>query len=152
MNAVIVWMLSRGSIDSCGFVPPASTTIIVSPIARDMARMIEAITPDSAAGNTTLRTTSHLVAPIAYAPSRRPRGTARIASSDREAMTGVTSSPTIRPAESALNVPTPNSGLRITGVRKLIAKNPRTIVGMPAIVSRIGLTRLRVRIEAYSAR
>ena len=32
-----------------------------------------------------------------------------------------------------------------------MAKNPRTIVGMPAIVSRTGLTMLRTRVEAYSA-
>ena len=32
-----------------------------------------------------------------------------------------------------------------------MAKNPSTIVGMPAIVSRIGLMMLRTRSEAYSA-
>ena len=35
---------------------------------------------------------------------------------------------------------------------KFRAKKPSTIVGMPAIVSRIGLTMFRVRGEAYSAR
>ena len=65
MNAVIVWTLSVGSSVNCGFVPTASSTAIVSPIARLVARMIDAMIPDSAAGRTTLRTTSNFVAPIA---------------------------------------------------------------------------------------
>ena len=32
-----------------------------------------------------------------------------------------------------------------------MAKKPRTMVGMPAIVSRIGLTMFRTRVDAYSA-
>ena len=65
MNTVIVWMLSSGLKVSCGLEPTASATAIVSPIARLMARMIEAMIPDSAAGKTTLRVTSKRVAPIA---------------------------------------------------------------------------------------
>ena len=65
MNAVIVWTLSVGSNVNCGFVPTASTTAIVSPMARLIARMIEAMIPEIAAGKTTLRTTSNFVAPIA---------------------------------------------------------------------------------------
>ena len=44
------------------------------------------------------------------------------------------------------------SGFRMTGVRKLMAKKPSTIVGIPAIVSRTGLTRFLVFGVAYSAR
>ncbi len=65
MNAVIVWTLSSGLNENCGWVPTARTTAIVSPTARLMARMIEAMIPETAAGTTTLRTTSNLVAPIA---------------------------------------------------------------------------------------
>jgi hypothetical protein len=65
MNAVIVWTLSVGSAVSFGCVPPARTTAIVSPTARLMARMTDAITPEIAAGKTTLRVTSKRVAPIA---------------------------------------------------------------------------------------
>ena len=47
-------------------------------------------------------------------------------------------------------MPTPKSGWRTSGDRKLMAKKPRTIVGMPAIVSRTGLTTFRTRFEEYS--
>ena len=46
----------------------------------------------------------------------------------------------------------PRSGWRICGAMKLMAKKPKTIVGMPAIVSSIGLITFRTRGEAYSAR
>ncbi len=45
--------------------PAASRTTIVSPIARDEARMIDATMPESAAGKTTLVATFALVAPSA---------------------------------------------------------------------------------------
>ena len=65
MNAVIVWTLSSGLNENWGKVPTARTTAIVSPTARLMARMIDAMIPEIAAGRTTLRTTSNFVAPIA---------------------------------------------------------------------------------------
>ena len=80
-----------------------------------------------------------------------PRGTARIASSEIEAMSGVTSRPTTIPPDSAEKVPMfclPRIGMRTCGARKLMAKKPRTIVGMPAIVSRSGLTIVRTRGDA----
>ena len=40
----------------------------------------------------------------------------------------------------------------ISGLMTAIAKKPSTMLGMPARISRIGLTKLRVRGEAYSAR
>ena len=68
-------------------------------------------------------------------------------------MSGVISSPTTRPAESTLNVPVVgSSGFSSTGVTKFNAKKPRTIVGIPAIVSRIGLMTFLTRDEANSAR
>ena len=54
------------------------------------------------------------------------------------------------PPARAEKSPTPNSGWRISGDRKLMAKKPRTMVGIPAIVSSTGLTMLRTRFEEYS--
>ena len=45
--------------------PTARSTTIVSPIAREAARMIEATMPERAAGKTTFVATFALVAPIA---------------------------------------------------------------------------------------
>ena len=63
-------------------------TIIVSPIARDTARMNAAVMPENAAGTTTRRLVCILVAPSAYEPSRSPRGTPRIASSASDETSG----------------------------------------------------------------
>ena len=54
-----------GSGGHAGVRPAASATIIVSPIARDIARMNAAPMPDIAAGSTTRRITSPRVAPSA---------------------------------------------------------------------------------------
>ncbi len=42
--------------------------------------------------------------------------------------------------------------LPISGLRKVTAKTPKATVGMPARISRIGLTILRTRGFAYSLR
>ena len=47
----------------------ATATIMVSPTAREMPMMTAAPIPDKAAGNTTCKLVSNLVAPMAYAPS-----------------------------------------------------------------------------------
>ena len=65
MKAVIVCTLSNGFKVILGVAPAAIVTSIVSPIALDNAMMKEAIIPDRAAGTTTLRLTSYLVAPNA---------------------------------------------------------------------------------------
>ena len=55
------------------------------------------------------------------------------------------------PPDSAEKVPMfclPRIGMSTCGARKLTAKKPRTIVGIPAIVSRSGLTDARTRGEA----
>ena len=51
--------------------PAAIATIIVSPIARDTARMNAAVMPEKAAGTTTLSAVCMRVAPSAYEPSRK---------------------------------------------------------------------------------
>ncbi len=49
--------------EAVGELPCLNDTIIVSPIALEIARTIEATIPDVAAGSTTLVATSNLVAP-----------------------------------------------------------------------------------------
>ena len=64
------------------------------------------------------------------------------------------SSPTTMPAERALKswfFPMMPASWR-NGVSESMAKNPSTIVGMPASSSRIGLTVRRTRSCAYSER
>ena len=82
--------------------PAAIATIIVSPIARDTARMKAAVMPENAAGTTTLSAVCMRVAPSAYEPSRRPCGTARIASSDSDDTSGRIIRPITSPGLSAL--------------------------------------------------
>ena len=55
MNAVIAWMLSMGLKVRRGVAPAASVTSIVSPMARENARMNDAMMPEKAAGTTTRR-------------------------------------------------------------------------------------------------
>ena len=65
INDVMVSTATRGSkvnVDTC---PAAIVTIIVSPTARDSAKMIDATIPESAAGMTTRVATSNLVEPNA---------------------------------------------------------------------------------------
>ncbi len=102
--------------------PAASTTAIVSPIAREIARMKEATMPDSAAGVTTRVATSNFVAPSAYAPSRSVRGTALRASSESEETSGMIMTPTTRLALAALKMFVCGQTIRRTGVTQVRAK------------------------------
>ena len=65
MNAVIACMLSIGLNVRRGVAPAASVTSIVSPMARENAKMNDATMPDSAAGTTMRADTSSRVAPSA---------------------------------------------------------------------------------------
>src|SRR5699024_852184 len=85
-----------------GVEPAAIDTIIVSPIARDVASTIEATIPDNAAGNTTLNTVSSCVAPSPYDPSRIVFGTLAIASSVKLVIIGKIINPTTKPGLIAL--------------------------------------------------
>ena len=116
--------------------------------------MSAATMPDRAAGKTIRSDTCSFVAPMPKAPSRSAAGTADIASSATEAIVGRTRKPMMMPAASALNwlTPMPRPSRRISGVKKVSAKKPKTIVGTPASVSRTGFTILRTRDGAYSAR
>src|SRR5699024_9486839 len=68
-------------------------TIIVLPMAREIANTIETIIPDKAAGITTRKVVSNFVAPNANAHSRIAFGTAFIASSDIDATIGIIITP-----------------------------------------------------------
>src|SRR6476619_5709549 len=93
---------SSGFVTIVGLDPAASATIMVSPTAREAARMNDATMPERAAGTMILVDTSRLVAPSAYAPSRIERGTERIESSDSEAIRGMIMMPTAIEAASTL--------------------------------------------------
>ena len=63
LRPVIVSAALKGLKVKAGPAPAAKATIIVSPIAREIATIKAAATPDSAAGKTTLTDASNLVAP-----------------------------------------------------------------------------------------
>ena len=126
---------------------------MVSPIAREAARSTAATMPEIAAGKTMCTTVVILRAPMPYDASRNALGTARIASSLTEATRGVTRKPTAMPAAAMLNASA--SGERactMFGPTHATAKKPRTMLGIPASTSRIGLSTRRTPGCAYSAR
>ena len=124
MNVVMVSTDPRGSSVRLGSSPAATSTIMVSPIAREHPSTIAATMPDSAAGNTTRTATCKREAPSPKAPSRRPAGTADIASSETEATVGRTMKPITIPADRALKTPTskPSRSRSTTGVKNVRAK------------------------------
>jgi hypothetical protein len=124
MNVVIVAKPSRGSTPKLGCRPAATSTIIVSPTPRETPSTTDATMPEIAAGKTTFVATCRLVAPSPKAPSRSPCGTARIESSEIEAIVGTIMKPITRPAASALNtwISSPRMSCRMVGVTKLSAK------------------------------
>ena len=82
--------------------PEAIVTTIVSPMARLKPTIMAAIKPESAAGITTRIAVVAFRAPNPAEASRRSRGTALRASSEIDAMSGITSKPTPIPAASLL--------------------------------------------------
>ena len=138
-----------------GLLPAAMVTAMVSPTAREKARITEAEMPDRAAGTTTRRLTWRLLAPRPKAASRSDNGTARMASSLIEAMIGRIISPTAIDPAAALKMNTrssPKIGRSRSGVMNWRAKKPTITVGMPARISRVGLRTPRTRGLAYSER
>ena len=106
MKAVSVSIGARGSNVSCGSCPTAMSTIIVSPTAREMPSTNEAMMPEIAAGTTTRVETWSRSAPRPYAPSRSACGTADIASSESEAIVGISITPMTRPPARTLKIST----------------------------------------------
>ena len=92
----------KGENVKLGPAPAAIATIIVSPIARDMATINAAATPERAAGNTIRTAVSNFVAPKAYEACRSEFGTAFSASSLIELTKGITRMPMTMPAEAVL--------------------------------------------------
>src|SRR5215216_6278124 len=138
-----------------GLLPAAMVTAMVSPTAREKARITEAAIPDRAAGTTTRRLTCRLVEPRPKAASRRDAGTDRMASSLIEAMIGRIISPTAIDPAAALKTNTrssPKIGRSRLGVTNWRAKYPTITVGMPARISRVGLSTPLTRGLAYSER
>src|SRR5690554_6458281 len=117
--------------------PLAIVTIMVSPIALETARTIDATIPDMEAGITTLVVVSSLVDPSPNAPSFIMEGTAFIASSDREATIGIIIIPMTIPGLRAFFAPRDGITFIKRGVTNEYAKKPYTIVGIPAKTSSI---------------
>ena len=115
-------MGTSGLAVSRGCWPAAMATIIVSPMAREIARITAAETPDSAAGSTTPVAACSRVAPSANAPSRRPCGTAENASSHSDETSGRIIRPITRPGPSALKPASPGTHVRSQGVTNSSAK------------------------------
>src|SRR5690554_2116940 len=77
--------------------PLAIVTIMVSPIALDIANTIDDIIPEIAAGITTLKVVSSFVDPNPVAPSFIMVGTEFMESSDKDATIGIIIIPITRP-------------------------------------------------------
>lgn len=97
-------MLSKGFNVRFGVDPAARATIIVSPIALEIAKKNDAIIPDEAAGKIIFFIVSNLFAPNAKDASLKDLGTAEIASSLIDAIRGVTIIPRAIDADRALNM------------------------------------------------
>src|SRR5699024_3221069 len=110
--------------DESGVLPAASETIIVSPIALEIANTIEAMMPDNAAGNTIFVASSNLVAPKPNAPSLIESGTELIASSLILVIIGIIMTPTTKPGLIELKLPNSGKTLLNIGVTKVKAKKP----------------------------
>ena len=153
--AVMVWPGSKGSNERSEppEAPAAIATTIVSPMAREMPRTIAATIPEMAAGTTTRVAVVTRRAPRPYDASRSGAGTALIASSETEAMSGIVRTPTATAAAAKLKPLAPGTrAWMMVGLMNVRAKKPRTTLGMPARTSRTGLTTHRTRGLAYYAR
>ena len=107
VSSVTIWTVTVVTVSSGLKVrlaarPAAMVTIMVSPIARDMASSRAPAMPGRAAGRRTRFTVSDLVAPMAKEPSRRVWGTAFRMSSDREETKGISMIPITAPAVRAI--------------------------------------------------
>ncbi|MCY1309541.1 hypothetical protein D9M70_596460 [compost metagenome] len=99
---VTVVIGSKGLICMRAATPAASTTIIVSPTARDAVRSSAPTMPGSAAGRITFLTVSERVAPRPSEPSRNARGTWVMMSSESDDTNGISMMPMTMPAVTTL--------------------------------------------------
>src|SRR5699024_3854686 len=110
--------------DESGVLPAASETIIVSPIALEIANTIEAMMPDNAAGNTIFVASSSLVAPQSNAPSLIESGNELIAYTLILIIIGINMSPTNKPGLIEIKLLKSGKSLLNIGVTKVKAKKP----------------------------
>ena len=126
---------------------------MVSPKARDTAKMNEATSPEIAAGITTRTVVVILRAPKPEDASRNDIGTAFMASSEMDATSGMMRTPTPMPEASSEPAAGPLKRVLTTlGAIHSRAKKPRTTLGIPARISKMGLSVRRTRGRAYSDR
>src|SRR5688572_24135040 len=104
--------------------PLAIVTIMVSPMALEIARTTEAIIPEIDAGIITLVVVSSLVEPRPIAPSFMIVGTAFMASSERDATIGIIMIPITIPGLRAFFAPRDGISFISRGVTNEYAKNP----------------------------
>ena len=136
--------------------PAAMATTIVSPIARESPRISAATMPGRGRGDDDPdRRRCASRAPIPYAASRRWRGhrVERVLGDrrdERDRSGCPTASPAARNDEAALRAEDPADDRRAGSPSS--AKNPSTTLGMPASVSRIGLSVRRARGESRTRR
>jgi len=123
---------------------------MVSPMALEMAKMIETIIPDEAAGTITLNAVCNLVAPIPKEASRNELGTACSASSLMDEMYGMIIIPITIPADNELNPDRLGYNSCKKGVTTTKAKKPYTTVGTAANNSNKGFTDFLNDFGAYS--
>ena len=103
-----------------------TTSGAVSPIARDIAKILPVKIPGIAAGRTTRKIVCHFVAPIPYEASRCSLGTARMASCAATIITGKINKLIVKPAAKTL-LPSP-----IMRTKIVKPSNPKTMEGTPA--------------------
>ena len=115
--------------------------------------MNAAINPETAAGSTTRTVVVIFRAPNPEEASRNDMGTAFMASSEIDATSGITSTPTPIPAASSDPAAGPPKRVLTTlGAIHSRAKKPSTTLGMPARISKIGFSVRRTPGRAYSDR
>ena len=110
--------------------------------------------PETAAGTTIRRLVARAARPEPERRFAEPCGTACIASSEIDATSGIgqDADPDARPPARLKSGALRTAAWITFGLMTVSAKKPRTTLGMPARISRIGFSRRRIRGEAYSDR
>ena len=107
IKATTIWTVtvvtfSKGLAVKLAAVPAATTTIIVSPIALEIASKKAPTIPGSAAGKITFFIVSALLEPIPRDPYHKLCGNEFITSTDKEEIKGIIITPITKPAAKAL--------------------------------------------------
>ncbi len=124
MYEVMVCTGTSGLSVRIGRMPAAIATSIVSPMARETARIHAAMIPDIDDGITTRKAICNRVDPKPWAAIRKWPGTARIASSLSDATNGRIITPITMPGDKALKPARDGMALCSSGVTVSRAKYP----------------------------